>query len=72
MKEYTREEILKGLEEAPHNRGVNIMGVAESYYNKFYLLKDFLLEDEINAEELSTEELNRLLALADFAGEAFF
>lgn len=66
----TKQEILKGIENANRSKERNSMGCNESWYNPFFALKE-----TFGAERLSTmseKELNDLMELADAMSDAFY
>lgn len=65
-----KEEIITNIKEVKPEKGRNSMGVPESFYNPFFLLKSFKTLDEL--EKLSEKELNLLLELAGFASDIFY
>jgi hypothetical protein len=62
--------ILAAIKNAKEIEGSNSMGVSESYYNSYYMIRECFTEAELEAMSLS--ELNNLLKLADFAGDVFY
>ena len=70
--EEARKIILTNLEIAKKIDGHNIMGVSESFYDPYYLLKEMSKERKIDLESLPTETLCKMLEVADFAAQVFF
>ena len=68
----TKKEILEKINSPTERKGLNSMGVCESWYNPYFMLRNFFKDKDINPEELTEKELNNLLELADYAGEAFY
>jgi len=62
--------ILEAIKNAPEISGKNSIGVSESYYNAYYMVKKCFTEDKLAT--MSADELNNLLDLADFAGSVFY
>lgn len=75
-------EIINGILNAGTINGYNSMGVSESWYNAWYLIKKCFMETEdgeLSVDELkvllgnmSIDELKNLEKLADFATEVFY
>jgi hypothetical protein len=61
-----KEEILN----AGTVKGQNSMGVSESFYNPYYLIKRCFTEEEIN--NMSKAELQLVFRMADYATEVFY
>jgi len=62
--------ILEAIKNAGEISGKNSMGVSESYYNEYYMVRECFTEAELEAMTLS--ELNNILKLAGFAGDVFY
>ncbi len=62
--------ILEAIKNAGEISGRNSMGVSESYYNEYYMVRECFTEDELAT--MSATELNNLLKLAGFAGDVFY
>ena len=62
--------ILEAIKNAEEISGSNSMGVSESYYNEYYMVRECFTEAELEAMTLS--ELNNILKLAGFAGDVFY
>jgi hypothetical protein len=69
-KEETLEKIRLAIMPKNKDNSRNSMGVSESYYNAYYMVGKFMELDKL--ELLSDEELNRLISLAEFAGDSFY
>jgi uncharacterized protein YabN with tetrapyrrole methylase and pyrophosphatase domain len=67
-----KEKILKDIKDANQINGHNSMGVSESWYNKYYMVREFAKNKGLKLENLSIDELNNLLDLADFSGNMFY
>ena len=75
-------ELIANIVSAGEITGSNSMGVSESYYNSWYLMKKCFMETkdgELSVDELRTlleamsiDELKNLEKLADFAAEVFY
>lgn len=75
-------EIINSIVNAGTIDGCNSMGVSESWYNAWYLMKKCFMETkdgELSVDELRTlleamsiDELKNLEKLADFATEVFY
>ena len=68
----TKEEMINNLNADNKKEGRNSMGVSESFYNNYFLVKCFLEDKEIKAEDLSENELKLIIDLAEFAGDCFY
>lgn len=62
--------ILEAIKSAGETVGRNSMGVSESYYNAYYMVKKCFTEDKLAT--MSVTELNNLLDLADLAADVFY
>ena len=51
-------------------KGQNSMGVSESFYNPYYLIKRAFTPEEIDA--MTEKELQVVFKMADYATEAFY
>ncbi len=66
----SKKEILEGIKNAGKTKGSNSMGVSESYYNPYYLIKTcFEFKD---LEAMTEEQLQALDKLAKHATEVFY
>lgn len=75
-------ELIANILNAGTINGSNSMGVSESWYNSWYLIKKCFMEtdtgelsiDELRAlfETMSIKEIKNLEKLADFAAEVFY
>lgn len=63
-------QILEAIKNAGMIKGVNSMGVSESWYNAYYMVQKCFTEEQLKV--MSTAELNNLIKLADFAGDVFY
>ena len=70
--EEARKIILTNLEIAKKIDGHNIMGVSESFYDPYYLVRQMIKEQHINVDELLTETLFWMIETANFASECFY
>ena len=68
----TKKQILEKVNSPTERKGQNSMGVSESWYNPYFMLRNFFKAKEINPEELTEKELQNLVELADYASEAFY
>ena len=66
----TKEEILKKINEAQKIKGMNSMGVSESYYDPYFLTKACFTSEEL--QEMSQKELENIIKLANFASDIFY
>ena len=66
----TKEQIINDIKQAKWQKGRNSMGISESFYDPYFLLKEFRPLEEL--EQLSEKELNLLLDLANFASDTFY
>jgi len=65
-----KEQIINDIKQAKWQKGRNSMGISESFYDPYYLLKEFKTLEEL--EQLSEKELNLLLDFANFASDTFY
>lgn len=75
-------EIINGILKAGEADGYNSMGVSESWYNAWYLIKKCFMDTEdgeltvdelkVLLENMSVDELKNLEKLAEFAGDVFY
>lgn len=80
--ENEKAELISNIVNAGEITGSNSMGVSESWYNAWYLMKKCFMETkdgELSVDELRTlleamsiDELKNLEKLADFAAEVFY
>ena len=70
----TKEQIINDIKQAQSTDGMNSMGISESFYNPYFLLKYFMEESKTfeQLEQFSERELNLLLDLAKYAGDIFY
>jgi len=68
----TKKQILEKVNSPTERKGQNIMGVSESWYDPYFMLRKFFEDKEIDPEALTKNELNNLVELAEYAGEAFY
>jgi len=68
----SRAEMIKEIIGAERVKGQNSMGVSESFYNPFYMVKKFLDETIYPVASLTEAELRLLLQLADYVSEVFY
>ena len=70
----TKEQIINDIKQAQTIDGMNSMGISESFYNPYYLLKEFMEESKPfeQLEQFSERELNLLLDLAKCASDVFY
>ncbi len=66
----TKEIIVARVNEVGSVKGQNSMGVSESFYNPYYLIKRAFSSEEIN--EMTEKELQSVFKMADYATEAFY
>lgn len=66
----TKETIVTRIKEVGIVKGQNSMGVSESFYNPYYLIKRAFTADEINA--MTEKELQSVFKMADYATDAFY
>lgn len=67
-----KNEIIEKLKQDNRREGSNSMGVSESWYDPYFLLKFFLRDKEIDPNSLNEKELNLLLDLAEYTGDVFY
>jgi hypothetical protein len=66
----TKELITARVQEVGTVKGANSMGISESFYNPYYLIKRAFTLDEIHA--MSEAELQSVFKMADYATEVFY
>jgi hypothetical protein len=65
-----KNEILENIKKAQFIKGRNSMGVSESFYNPYFLIKEcFEFED---LEKMTEEEINRIYNFADKVTDIFY
>ena len=70
LKNQTKEIILEKIKDAKTISGRNSMGVSESFYNPYFLIKEFKKIEEL--KQLTEKELNLLIEFADYATDIFY
>jgi len=66
----SKKQIILDIKGVVPIKGRNSMGVNESFYNPYFLLKHFKTLEEL--EQLNEKELNLILELAGFASDVFY
>ena len=66
----TKDTIIAHIKSVGTIKGKNSMGVSESFYNPYCLIKRAFTIEEINAME--EKELQSVFKMADYATEAFY
>lgn len=66
----TKEIILEKIKNAQPIKGSNSMGVSESFYNPYYLLKDFGELEKL--EQMTEKDLQLLLSFAGYVTDVFY
>lgn len=67
-----RKMMLEGLKDPQEIEGHNLMGVSESFYDPYYLVREMIKENKINVDEISTEALFWMLETANYASVVFY
>ena len=70
--EEARKIMLDGIKGAKQLQGHNLMGVSESFYDPYYLVRQMIKEQHINVDELLTETLFWMIETANFASKCFY
>lgn len=65
-----KETILEAIKNTRSIEGRNSMGVSESYYNEYFMVRECFTEEELKA--MSLAELKNILKLGEFAAEVFY
>ena len=65
-----KEEIIKAIKQVGTRNGRNSMGISESYYNDYYLIKTCFTIKELEA--MSEKEIKSVVKLAVHATGVFY